>query len=265
MGQPLRLFGCRPKGTTSSRCVLSVPVPEFVFVFPAFPSLVVPLGRPLHGASGFPASPHSPIVTSLPIAIFPIRPNPLFAIPVTHGPFWNLAQDDVPPMPILPNSRTICIVRPRVSIGGCSSVAPSDNWERVAGSGGVLGRRPCRPATAGRAGACHAEKISGIYRCVGGRSQRSLGSKPDAGYTGRRSPSGHRPRRGYHSRARACAGRHATHCSRPTGRSARAGANGRPRATAWANVPEPGAIHGSDVSATTAIRLRCREHGLVHG
>ncbi len=194
-----------------------------------------------------------------------ILPDALLVIPLIHVPFWNLAQDGIPPMPILPRSRTICIVRPGVSIGGCSSVAPSDNWERVAGLGGVLGRRPCRPATAGRAGACHAEKISGIYRCVGGRSQRSLGSRPDAGNTGRRSPSGHRPRRGYHSRARACAGYHATHCSRPTGRSARVGANGWLRATAWANVSKSGAVHGSDVSATTAIRLRCREYGVVHG
>src|ERR1700722_12470630 len=68
-------------------------------------------------------------------------------------PERNLPQGKSPSVPIVPSSRTICVVRPGVCIGGCPPAVaiqqPGANRTRVAGLGEVYGQRPLCPATVG--------------------------------------------------------------------------------------------------------------------
>jgi hypothetical protein len=168
--------------------------------------------------------------------------------PAISVPFQNLVQEMIPDMPIVPDSRTICIVRPGAVSRG-DACRPQQCGHRVQAAGqGEFGRRPPRPATTGRAGACYAKGISGIDRGDGGHCRGSLGAGPVAAsgqpaiwdVLGRG-----RVRR---SVAVAHAANHLWSARRPDGdRTGR-----RQWAAAWPNVPAAWPVRGTFVPAATA-------------
>jgi hypothetical protein len=110
--------------------------------------------------------------------------------PRAPDPFRNPSQATQPDVPIVSFSRTTCVVRVGCGVSGDAriSLAPDQ--------GGCSAGGRLRPATTGRAGACHAKGISGDDRGPRGRGGGGLGTA--AGSIGRGAgrisrAGGHRP------------------------------------------------------------------------